>query len=819
MNIIPEKDLAEILLSIEKPGRYTGGEFGSVKKDADYTVAVSYPDLYEIGMSNLAVKLLYARINAINTVRCERVFAPKQDFREALRQHHTPLYTLESGIPLCECDTIAFSMGYELTATNALMILDAGYIPFRAAERGGEHPIVIAGGPGITNPAPFADFFDAVYIGEADEWLAEAFSALAALKKKNASKQEHLALFSGYPSVWTPDKNKAVRAVWTGFGESSFTEPFPVPSIQATQDHGVVEIMRGCPNGCRFCNAGFIYRPFRAKPISCIHQEVFLDVFRRGYREISLSSLSSGDYPDIESLLEILNNDFSHLGISFSLPSLRINTFALSLFAKIKTVRKSGLTFAVETPLEETQKSINKIVSLEKTVSLLKEAKKLGWKQAKFYFMIGLPGFIGQDETEIVASALNDIQRQTNMQIHVNFSTFVPKPHTPLQWCAQIDETEALRRIMLLQKLLPRRHFKISYHSPFQSFLEGMIGRGDHRAGKIIEHAFLDGACFDSWDDQINRDIWRNCIAQADWDVQAETCRKRMVGEPLPWQNVSPGVSMKALEREYSRNLSRELSPVCTDPCVENCGVCSKHTGIKTDVSKQLEIDVDSKKWIEQSREIISRDNTYRILFSFSKTGKAEYLSHLNIMHIFEQAFQRGGFFCRMTKGFNPKPVLEFAHPLSLGIASTGEIAVVNLLHYTDANDFIQKINTVLPEGIQIRAARQIKNPEEGEKKHSLMSCYWGADYEIHFKQGPVDIEKLKDFDNIVSYEMNNASQTLKLRLRDDFNKQSSLRAILKQSLETDDFFRHCTITRLLLLAKLKNTPDCMPYFDLFTKL
>ncbi|MGC9313613.1 MAG: radical SAM protein, partial [Sediminispirochaetaceae bacterium] len=488
-------------------------------------------------MSNTAIKLLYSQINSIDGAVCERVFAPAPDFEEYLNAGGIPLYTLESGIPLNELDILGFSVGYELSATNILSIMQAGGIELHRADRGDDAPVVIGGGPALSNPAPFQDFFDAIYIGEAEYSFTRIVEELVVLKKRGGSRQDMLEKVSEFDDIWMPGKNSpAVRGAWMGFNTAR-NGLIPVPNISVVQDHGVIEIMRGCPNGCRFCHAGMFYRPFRQKSFEAIIKEADFYVHELGYRRITLSSLSTGDYQQLHNLVRHLNSKYRGLGVSFSLPSLRVNSFTLPLLEELSVVRKSGLTFAVETPRSEWQHSINKEVPADRVVEILKEARRRGWNMAKFYFMIGLPEHLygGENEAEAIVEYLWKVRRETGFKLNVNIGTFIPKPHTPYQWSRQLSEQEALNRIRIVRNEFHKTPVKVSYHSPFISLLEGVISRGDEMVGELILSAFRKGARLDAWEEYISYDVWRQVIEECSWDVLSETCRERDTGEELPW--------------------------------------------------------------------------------------------------------------------------------------------------------------------------------------------------------------------------------------------------------------------------------------------
>ncbi|HOV37863.1 MAG TPA: radical SAM protein, partial [Spirochaetales bacterium] len=576
--LVPEKDLSRILKTVENPGRYVGGEYGiHCNSDAPFRVGICFPDLYEIGMSNQALAQLYGIVNTTEGAAGERVFTVASDFEESLRIAGIPLYGLDSGTPLSAFDLLTVTFSYELSATNFLAILKAGQVPLRCRDRGEKGPIVLGGGPAATNPLPLGEFLEGVYIGEAEEDFASLLPELISLKRRGAKREDLVQRIRECPSIWYKGKKeKTTRSVFRSFPVApSYSRWFPVPNLKTAQDHGVVEIMRGCPNGCRFCHAGIFYRPFRMKPFSLVQEEVSWEVLKKGFREISLSSLSSGDYIGISSLMKNLNTCFRDRFVSFSLPSLHIETFGLELLRDISEVRKSGLTFAVETPNPALQRTLNKQADQEQIVRILLRAKEQGWKLAKFYFMIGLPFQNREKEREEIIEFIRSIQKSTGIQIHLNVGTFIPKPHTPFQWAGQLTEAQSLECIQTIRTGLRHLPVKVGYQAPFLSFLEGVICRGDGGVGELIEKAFQEGARFDAWEDKVNRKAWETAFNTAGWDVEFSACSPRPFETDPPWSCIDLGVTPSFLRKEYSRAQSCIETTPCDTSCEHPCGVCN----------------------------------------------------------------------------------------------------------------------------------------------------------------------------------------------------------------------------------------------------
>jgi radical SAM family uncharacterized protein len=828
-HIAPLTELGAALLEVEKPSRYLGGETGSIRKDDSslLTIALCFPDLYEIGMSNNAIRILYSGLNAKPGVRAERVFAPAPDFEALLQRKGLPLFTLESGIALSDVDIVGFSLGFELAATSVITVLKSGQIPLRAAERGEGDPIVIAGGPAVSNPHPLASFLDAAFIGEAEAGFFELAEELSALKRSGAGRTELLGRLHEVDAVWMPARGqeagkRARRALFGGFGEAATMTALPLPTVKTVQDHGTVEIMRGCPNGCRFCHAGYFYRPQRIKSYEVIRAEVKSLVEQGGYREITLASLSSGDYPRIGELLDRLGAEWGHRRVSFQLPSLKINSFTLPIVRKLAEVRKSGLTFAVETPVDEWQRCINKDVSFERTVAILEEARAAGFKQAKFYFMLGLPvPGRGRGEAEAILEFFARLRSRINLQINVNVGTFVPKPHTPFQWSAQLLEDEALEAINLLRSGLRQfKNIKLSYHSPFNSLLEGIIARGDERVGELILAAHDKGARLEAWEEHFDRELWRSVIADAGWPVIDECCGQKEPASSLAWDDIGVRVSKTYLQRELEKAIKGEVTSGCMEDCNNPCGACG-------DEAEVVDLNAQSTETAAESGTPTPPDHQKlhgRLVFRYSKTGGAAYMQHLSVIDSMDRAILISGLKVHYSEGFNPMPRFETSQPIPIAIESRCEIASLLLCEEINPAESIASLNSALPSGIHIEEARYFPIIE-GKKQRSIGSLEWGTEYEIHPLAEPGDQDLYARLSaelrarNVPDHRIEcDKTGTVFLRLRLPAKKEHGLLRLLEACTDHRPIQAAYRIVKVNFLAKAGDG-EPMSFFEAYASL
>lgn len=599
-----KKEVEKILQYVQKPARYAGGELNSVIKDknkVDLRYAFCFPDTYEIGMSHLGMKILYGLVNEREDAWCERVFAPDTDMEEQMRKNNVPLFALESGDYLTDFDMIGFTLQYELSYSNVLNMLELGGIPLLSEERKELTPIVAFGGPCTCNPEPVAAFADIIFLGEGEYNTNEVLDLLKLCKKENKSKQEFLMMAKDIEGIYVPSfyhdeynedgtlksltpsngaPEKVKKAIVPDMNKVYYPKSFVVPFIDVVHDRAVEEIFRGCIRGCRFCQAGFIYRPIREKSVETINAQAKALIDSTGYDEVSLCSLSTSDHSHVNEMLTSLIDWTAKDKINLSLPSLRVDNFSDELANKLIQVRKSGLTFAPEAGTQRLRDVINKNVTEDEVLRTCNKAFSKGWTSVKLYFMMGLPTETMEDIEGIAQLAGKvvdayyqnpDRQKGAGVSVSVSCASFIPKPFTPFQWEPE-DTMEVLKEKQAhLIESLPSKKIRVSYHETPTSLLEGVLARGDRRLSKVILEAHRLGCKFDSWDDHFNFDMWMKAFADNGIEPEFYTKRRRPFDELLPWDHLDYGVSRKFLELENKRAHENVTTPHCRVKCA-GCG-------------------------------------------------------------------------------------------------------------------------------------------------------------------------------------------------------------------------------------------------------
>ena len=609
----------EILLQIDKAARYIGGEVNAVmknKEDVDIRFAMAFPDVYEIGMSNLGMMILYDMFNKRDDVWCERLFSPWTDLDKIMREEHIPLFTLESQDPVKDFDFLGITLGYEMCYTNVLQLLDLSGIALLSADREENDPVIIGGGACAYNPEPLAEFFDLFYIGEGETVYDALFDAYKANKKAGGSRSDFLLKAAQIPGIYVPSLYEVTykedgtiesfHPTCEGVSEKvekqliidmdkdyNNLEAPVVPHIKATQDRVTLEIQRGCIRGCRFCQAGMIYRPTRERDVETLKESARIMLKNTGHEEISLSSLSSSDYSQLKEIVNFLIDEFRDEAVNISLPSLRIDAFALDVMSKVQDVKKSSLTFAPEAGSQRLRNVINKGLTEEDILHGAGEAFKGGWNQVKLYFMLGLPteteddmkgiAHLAQKIAETYYEVVPKEQRRGKVQINVSTSFFVPKPFTPFQWASMFREEDFIEKAKVvkneIRSQLNQRSIRYNWHEPDVTVLEGFLARGDRRCSKVILKAYEKGALYDAWSESFHYDIWKEAFKETGVDIEFYTLRERSTDEILPWDFIDAGVTKKFLIREWEQAKAETVTPNCRQKC-SGCGVLKYKGGV-----------------------------------------------------------------------------------------------------------------------------------------------------------------------------------------------------------------------------------------------
>ena len=727
-------NIDSILPLVAKPGRYIGGELNAVYKDPGESVlsmVLIFPDLYEIGMSHQGLQILYHIINQQQGLVAERCYTPDVDMEEQLRKNKLPLFSIESRRPLAEFDIIGITLPYELCYTNILTILDLAGVPLRSADRRDEHPLVIAGGSCSLNPEPVADFFDAVILGDGEEVILEVADAVKDARAEGNSRGEILQRLAEIDGVYIPlffephyqgEQLESMTPLVEGYRSVRrrvLSELPPVdlldhplvPLVKPIHDRLGVEIARGCTRGCRFCQAGMIYRPVRERSVDDIMRLAEQGIKNSGFDELALLSLSSGDFSCLPALLIRLMDRFVNEYVSVSMPSMRVGTLTPEVINQIKRVRKTGFTVAPEAGTDRLREVINKGITEQDLLTTCHDAFAAGWNLIKFYFMVGLPTETLEDVDGIVDLAMRARQeaRGGRAQINVSVATFVPKPHTPFQWSAQLTLDASKERINHLKKKLPRKGFKLKWHDPYQSYLEGVFSRGDRRLSHLIEAAWQAGARLDAWSEHFNLPRWRQAADGAGLDLDSYL-RERTMEEVLPWDHLHCGVDRLFLVSEYEKSLERKYTPDCRNNSCQKCGLCDFKT-IRPVVNKGEDIQSDPYHPVPNNS---ARKDDQPTVFSYrvhySRLGDARFLGHLEILQLIFRVLHRAGLPLLFSRGYNPSPRVSFSPALPVGVESHVEFFDMDLFEpVSRVADLAAELNQQLPEFIVINSVVPVR--------------------------------------------------------------------------------------------------------------
>ena len=712
------------LASFQKPSKYLGNEVNIICKEADIKVALCFPDTYEIGMSHLGLKILYYIINNIPYASAERVFAPWLDFESFLRKNALPLTSLENKRPLKDFDIVGFTLQYELSYTNVLNMLNLGGIPMKSADRTDNHPLIIAGGPCAVNPLPLAPFIDAFVLGDGEEVIGEILDIykhckmqIAKCKMQNEKfkiKEDLLKAFSKLQGVYVPavhsdNRQKIKRRIVEDLDKALFPDSPVVPFTRIVHDRIPIEISRGCTKGCRFCQAGMIHRPLRERSLEKVLSLSKNSILNTGYEEISFTSLSTGDYSNLPALLKNFNTLCSDHPVAISLPSLRVGSISRDALKEIKSIRKTGFTIAPEAGTKRLRDIINKDFTEEEYEETLNKLFTEDWQNIKLYFMVGLPTETQKDLEGIINMAEMALKKGkeitgSRININVGISAFVPKPHTPFQWCGQTPFNDLRARLDFLRKALRKKGLNFKGQHIELSLLEAVFSRGGSDCASLLETAWGLGCRFDGWAESFDFSKWLLASEKTGINLYDYAARTLDINSELPWDFIDIGITKKILEAEYEKSLRGEITPDCKRKCYE-CGLKCKTRQQNTDSRTQTKESPRPPLWKRGAEG--KTTNSIKIRVRFSKTDLLRYLSHREVITALLRAMRRASIPLIYSEGFHPHPKISFGPPLPVGVEGINEYFDIELPAPISA-DIMYKINAFLPCGLKVLSASVI---------------------------------------------------------------------------------------------------------------
>ncbi|MBU8909900.1 MAG: TIGR03960 family B12-binding radical SAM protein [Desulfobacterales bacterium] len=779
-----KQNYQDILALVQTPTRYAGNEINTVKKDlaqVDLTFALVFPDLYEIGTSHFGLQILYSILNSHENIAAERFFSPAPDMEALMRGKKIPCLSMESQKDLKSFDIIGISLLYELNFTNILTLLSLSKIPFYSKERDDLFPLIIGGGPCAFNPEPLADFFDAFVIGDGEEAAVQISNQVIEFKKQgDGQKKTLLKLLSKIDGVYIPsffepaydkygiqtvtpifeDCRKVKRAFLPSLTKENFPKSPIIPFAKPVHDRLRLEIARGCSRGCRFCQAGMIYRPVRERSLDDLIEIAGESLKTTGYSDVSLLSLSTGDYSNLPQLVtRLLDLGQGHCN-AISLPSIRAEKLTPQLMEIIKKVRKTGFTIAPEAGSQRLRDIINKNLTQESIASTVENALNLGWKNIKLYFMMGLPFETAEDIEAIcsLSKRLASSFAKGKKAINVSATTFIPKAHTPFQRCAQISLDETKEKLQYLKDNLRHKKVKLKWQSPEMSLVEGVWARGDRKLSQLLVKAFEKGCRLDGWSDKFNFSLWQKAFEETGIDPLFYTTRQRGDEETLPWDHIDSGVLPKFLKEEFQKAREKSLTLDCRDSDCTGCGVCDfkKIKPVLHDIFTDTP-ETDSEK--DNARKKLPDEAFKKFEITFSKLGTARFFGHLELATIVQRAVKRAGLRVKYSQGFNPSMRLSFDNALPVGMESEEETAFIYLEKDLAPKVIVDLLNKTLPEGLCITGCK----PFNKFVKRSDQASH----YIMEFADVCLGQEKVDQFLNLSEFIVEDLSKKGKIRKTD----------------------------------------------------